>query len=92
MLITEKENQRSRRRMKTMKGGWRGEKGYIDKEKIEKYCGPQAGDKSFYLCGPPGMLSTVTATLKELGVVDSRIRLEIFSFLDWRREPCERRN
>jgi hypothetical protein len=26
---------------------WGGEKGYIDKEKIEKYYGPQAGDKSF---------------------------------------------
>jgi predicted ferric reductase len=61
---------------------WSGEKGYIDKEKIEKYCGVQAGDKSYYVCGPPGMLSTVTATLKELGVPDSRIRIEIFSFLD----------
>jgi predicted ferric reductase len=61
---------------------WSGEKGYIDKGKIEKYCGPQAGDKSFYVCGPPGMLSAVLEALKDLRVPDSRIRIEIFSFLD----------
>jgi len=44
-----------------------------DKEKIEKYCGPQVWDKSFYVCGPPGMLSAVLETLKALIVPDSRI-------------------
>jgi len=62
--------------------GWSGERGYIDKEKIEKYCGKNLENKTFYVCGPPGMLGAVLATLKEKGVPDSRIRIEIFSFLD----------
>jgi predicted ferric reductase len=62
--------------------GWSGEKGHIDKEKIERHCGKQLADKTFYVCGPPGMLSAVVAALKELRVPDFRIRTEIFSFLD----------
>ena len=61
---------------------WSGETGYIDKKKVERYCGTHPHEKTFYVCGPPGMLGAVLSTLRELGVPDARIRIEIFSFLD----------
>ncbi|MBW1988435.1 MAG: ferredoxin reductase family protein [Deltaproteobacteria bacterium] len=63
------------------KQGWEGETGFIDKEKIRKYCKDQLGDGVFYLCGPPGLVSAAVRSLKALGVEDDRIRLEIFTFL-----------
>jgi predicted ferric reductase len=64
--------------------GWDGERGVIDREKIQRLCGGQLKDRKagFYVCGPPGLTETVVDTLKELGVPGGRIHLEIFSFLD----------
>jgi ferredoxin-NADP reductase len=62
--------------------GWQGETGHVDREKIEKACGKEMHKKVFYVCGPPPMLKGILAALKELGVPDKRIRVEIFSFLD----------
>jgi predicted ferric reductase len=64
--------------------GWDGERGVIDREKIQRLCGGQLKDRKagFYVCGPPGLTGLVVAALKELGVPDGRIHLEIFSFLD----------
>ena len=61
---------------------WTGEKGHVDREKIERYAGGNLEGKVFYVCGPPGMLKAVLAVLAGLGVPDQRIRMEIFSFLD----------
>ncbi|MFP4307830.1 MAG: ferric reductase-like transmembrane domain-containing protein [Desulfococcaceae bacterium] len=64
--------------------GWDGERGVIDREKIQRLCGGQLKDRKagFYVCGPPGLTESVVDTLKELGVPDGRIHLEVFSFLD----------
>lgn len=62
--------------------GWAGETGYVSQDKIIKYCGTDLGGKSFYLCGPPGMIMAVGSALTEMGVSGERIRTEIFSFLD----------
>jgi len=62
--------------------GWTGESGFVDREKIARLCGDDLGTKVFYACGPPGLVDTVIDILKSLQVPDSRIRLEIFSFLD----------
>jgi predicted ferric reductase len=62
--------------------GWHGERGHVNREKIEKYCGVDIANKTFYVCCPPGMLKAVLASLKDLGVLERRIRIEIFSFLD----------
>ncbi|MBI4772687.1 MAG: ferric reductase-like transmembrane domain-containing protein [Deltaproteobacteria bacterium] len=62
--------------------GWQGETGHVDGEKIERLCGEDLGEKTFYVCGPPPMLKAVVAALKNMHVRDKRIRVEIFSFLE----------
>jgi len=61
---------------------WTGESGYIDSEKIVKYCGRDLSGKAFYIVGPPVLIEKTVGGLRALGVPDARIRLEIFSFLD----------
>lgn len=58
------------------------ESGYIDREKIERNCTGDLRKKAFYVCGPKQMRDAVIRDLKDLGVADGRIRMEIFSFLD----------
>jgi predicted ferric reductase len=57
--------------------GWTGETGRIDREKIAQLCGVLEG-RTFYVCGPPGLMDTAISGLKSLGVLDSRIRFESF--------------
>lgn len=64
------------------KEGWTGEKGHVDREKIERFCGADLKGKAFYLCGPPTMLKAVITNLRGMDVADRQIREEIFSFLD----------
>lgn len=55
--------------------GWDGELGRIDKEMIQKYIsGPK--DYLYYICGPPPMTIAMKDMLRELGVPDSRSRIE----------------
>lgn len=61
---------------------WEGEKGIIDKNKIErilKKYGHNIHSKGFYVCGPAIMLNNVIHSLKELGVRRSRIHFEKFT-------------
>ncbi len=62
--------------------GWSGEKGHVDRERIEKYCGRNLDGKVFYVCGPVKMAEALVATLVKMGVSVKQIRREIFSFLD----------
>jgi predicted ferric reductase len=64
------------------KEGWAGEKGHVDRARIEKYCGIDLNKKTFYICGPPKMAEGLMKTLFEMGVSKKQIRREIFSFLD----------
>lgn len=61
---------------------WTGERGFIDREKIQKYCGDNLSEKGFYIVGPGPLIEKSIENLKSLGVRDSRIHLELFSFLD----------
>jgi predicted ferric reductase len=61
---------------------WTGEKGYIDREKIERLVGTDLSGKTFYVCGPPAMNEAAISSLKALGVEDRMIRTEIFSLVD----------
>jgi predicted ferric reductase len=61
--------------------GWQGEQGRMDEAMIRRVCGDLTG-KSFYLCGPPGLVTAGLQTLKRLGVPAGRIRREFFSFLE----------
>ncbi|MFT4343457.1 MAG: cytochrome b5 reductase family protein [Candidatus Woesearchaeota archaeon] len=51
---------------------WGGERGFISKEMIEKYVQNYA-DKRFLICGPPPMVASLRAVLKELGVADENV-------------------
>jgi ferredoxin-NADP reductase len=62
-------------------GIWSGETGLLDREKTERLCKNKLKNAAFYVCGPPGLVETVIANLKDLGVPDKRIHLEIFSFI-----------
>ena len=61
--------------------GWTGPRGHIDPESLERHCGSMA-DKAFYVCGPAGLRDSVVSMLQDKGVRDSRIHLEVFSFLE----------
>jgi predicted ferric reductase len=61
---------------------WSGESGLIDHDKLERLCKNKLKNAAFYVCGPPGLVEAVILNLKNLGVPDKRIHLEIFSFLD----------
>lgn len=61
---------------------WTGERGFVDREKIKKYCGENLSDKGFYIVGPAALIEKSIQNLHSLGVKDSKIHLEIFSFLD----------
>ncbi len=61
---------------------WAGEKGHLDRERIETYCKPNLEAKSFYICGPKKMAEEIITTLKDMGIPKARIHQEMFSFLD----------
>jgi len=63
-------------------GGWSGETGRLDSEKLREYCGGRFEGRGFYVCGPPGLVDSVVGALKGFGVHDRRIHIELFAFLD----------
>ncbi|MDZ7831583.1 MAG: ferric reductase-like transmembrane domain-containing protein [Desulfobacterales bacterium] len=68
--------------LSTPEEDWSGERGHIDAEKITRYCGPDLSGKTFYVCGPPPLVTGVVNALLNMGVAHRQIRIEIFSFLD----------
>ncbi len=57
---------------------WRGERGHITVELIERECKNLAG-RAFYLCGPPIMMIGLAQNLKKAGVKGKNIRRETFA-------------
>jgi predicted ferric reductase len=55
------------------------EKGFIDKEKIARLA-PDFMSREIYVCGPPIMMMGVVKTLKEMGVPQSQLHYERFSY------------
>ena len=58
---------------------WAGQTGYIDGDKIRRYCGGDLSSKAFYVCGPPPMMTAVIKMLRRLGVPTGSIHSERFS-------------
>jgi predicted ferric reductase len=58
---------------------WKGEKGRINRNIIEKYKAG-IGDFDYFVCGPPPMSKAVMAALKDMGVPKDKIRHELFEF------------
>ncbi|MCF6149603.1 MAG: ferredoxin reductase family protein [Candidatus Kuenenia sp.] len=60
---------------------WTGETGFIEREKIIRYCENNLLKNGYYVCGPPIFIDKIIKTLRGLGVPQSRIHSEIFSLL-----------
>lgn len=58
---------------------WKGERGHLDEESINRLLGPGAARRSFYLCAPPALLQQTIRTLRKAHVPAARIHLERFS-------------
>jgi ferredoxin-NADP reductase/nitrite reductase/ring-hydroxylating ferredoxin subunit len=61
--------------------GWKGEKGRINEEMINRHVNEESLDKSvFYICGPPAMLDAMHKLLqKDLQIPKERIKMEEFT-------------
>lgn len=57
---------------------FKGEKGYIDKEKIQKLI-PDVATRDVFICGPPVMVNKLAPTLLEIGVKKQMLHFERFS-------------
>lgn len=62
--------------------GWQGTTGRINGRLLEQHLNVDIWRRTFYICGPTGMANSVCADLRDLGVPDRRIRMEIFAFVD----------
>jgi glycine betaine catabolism B len=61
------------------KNAWKGRKGYIDKDMLLEEI-PDYNERVFYVCGPPGMVSSLTQSLSQaLGLGSDNIRTENFT-------------
>jgi len=61
---------------------WEGEKGFVDKEKIERLLkgnGFLLRESGFYICGPKLMLESVLKSLKQIGIQKRNVHFESFS-------------
>jgi len=56
---------------------WKGLRGRIDKEMIQKVI-PDYMGRIFYVCGPPKMVESMAAIFKELNIPENRIKQEFF--------------
>ncbi len=56
--------------------------GFIDLEKIRRFSPGGLSDKGFYIVGPAALSEKSIRHLRAMGVRNSRIHTELFSFLD----------
>jgi len=57
---------------------WEGEKGHINRERIQRLV-PDVAERDVFLCGPPPMMSAVVKALTELGVPTGKVHYERFA-------------
>ncbi len=64
--------------MEKSKSPWRGERGFIDKEMLDKYL-KDAPSPIYYIAGPPAMVKALHTMLQEAHIDDDDIRTEEFT-------------
>ncbi len=57
---------------------WQGERGFINKEMLDKYL-KEACSPIYYIAGPPAMVNALHTMLKQAGIDDDDIRTEEFT-------------
>lgn len=58
---------------------WKGERGRLDEEKINRCAGPELARLSFYVCGPLALIRQTVQTLRKARVPAARIHFELFN-------------
>lgn len=56
---------------------WSGRKGRIDEKMVTEFCN-DVNNTVFYICGPPGMVGTLTNLLKAMNVPQQNVKIEKF--------------
>lgn len=65
-------------KMENSKVPWQGERGFVDKEMLDKYL-KDAPSPIYYIAGPPAMVGGLHAMLQAAGIDDDDVRLEEFA-------------
>ncbi|MCC5875665.1 MAG: ferric reductase-like transmembrane domain-containing protein [Candidatus Sumerlaeia bacterium] len=60
---------------------WEGESGMIDWDMLERHVPKELIQRELFICGPPPMISALHGTLKEMGVHEEHIHLELFDLV-----------
>ena len=58
--------------------GWKGERGFIDAEKIKKYSPEGVENTTYFICGPQVMYRFLRGEIEKLNVPRRRVRFEVF--------------
>jgi predicted ferric reductase len=59
--------------------GWKGERGRIDAELLRRVLPDDSAERNFFACGPPPMVASARAALRELAIPAAQIHLERFA-------------
>jgi len=57
---------------------WKGERGYVDRDRLQRLVGEGVEGRTYFVCGPPVMMEKVFGALRELGVQAGRVYYERF--------------
>ncbi|MBF2062989.1 MAG: ferric reductase-like transmembrane domain-containing protein [Calothrix sp. C42_A2020_038] len=60
---------------------WTGEKGYVDKELLERYIPKRRGTRQYFICASPKMMDQVELALHRLRVPATNIHMEHFNLV-----------
>ncbi|WP_026087293.1 ferric reductase-like transmembrane domain-containing protein [Chlorogloeopsis fritschii PCC 9212] len=60
---------------------WSGEKGYVDKELLERYIPKRRATRQYFICASPKMMDQVELALHDLGVPPTNIHMEHFNLV-----------
>jgi predicted ferric reductase len=60
---------------------WSGEKGYVDKELLQRYIPKRRGTRQYFICAAPKMMEQVELALHKLDVPPTNIHMEHFNLV-----------
>ncbi|BAZ09061.1 oxidoreductase FAD/NAD(P)-binding domain protein [Calothrix sp. NIES-4071] len=60
---------------------WTGEKGYVDKELLQRYIPKRRGTRQYFICAAPKMMEQVELALHKLDVPPTNIHMEHFNLV-----------
>jgi ferredoxin-NADP reductase len=63
----------------TGQADWDGEKRHVDGQFVKEYLGDDYAGRLYYISGPPAIVETVSASLKEAGVAEDTVKTDNFS-------------